>query len=164
MDILFALLGEHGVLKHQMAALRLAAPGFTDEQLRAAALVLAEAVETHAAIEDELLFTALDGCAALPAGPLAAMREEHRRIEELLSRVLAPPGARAPSGAGAPESRERSLLRLLETLLHHFAHEEHVLFPLAGRGLGAESREALGARWAQRRSVEIGAIATVPVL
>jgi hemerythrin-like domain-containing protein len=150
MNIVDALLGEHGVLKHQIEALRLAAPQLSDIQLRAAVFHLAEAVESHAAIEDELLFTPLDEGDRVPAGPVAAMRHEHRTIEDLASQLLHPA---ATSGPAAPPLRV--VLRLLDTLLHHFAHEEHVLFPMARTVVDRETLEELGRRWAGRRAVEL---------
>lgn len=153
MNLLHALLGEHGPLRHQLDALRLAAPRLADGELRAAVLVTAEAVESHARLEDELLFDALAASGAMPPGPVEAMRAEHEAIVALLGQLLAP--ADTP---GRPDP-QRTVLRLVETVRHHFAHEEHVLFPLAAQHLGAARLEALGAEWAERRAVEIGPLA-----
>ena len=51
------------------------------------------------------------------------------------------------------------MLRLIETVRHHFGHEEHALFPIASRILAPARLEELGSRWAERRGVEIGALA-----
>ena len=153
MNIVAALLGEHGILIHQLQALRLRAPALADTQLEAAAFALAEAIQSHAALEDELLFDPLEASGAMPPGPVAAMRHEHRTIETLLGRLL------DRSGNGpTPESPQRTLLRLADTLSHHFAHEEHVLFPLASRALDASALDELGARWSVRRGVEIAGV------
>ena len=152
MNILHALLGEHGPLRHQLEALKLAAPRLGDAELRAAVLVTAEAVESHARIEDELLFDALAASGQMPAGPVEAMRAEHAQIVTLLGQLLAP--ADTP---GRPDP-QRTVLRLVETVRHHFAHEENVLFPLAGRSLDAARLAALGAEWAARRGVGLGAL------
>ena len=147
MNLVHALLGEHGTLKHQIGALRLAAPGYTPEQLRAAALALGDAIESHAEIEDELLLDPMARDESVPRGPVDAMRAEHERIAALLDRVVLPEGA---PGAGDPR---RALDQLAETVLHHFAHEENVLFPIAVGRLDAAALEELGARWAERRRV-----------
>ena len=151
MNILHALLGEHGPLRHQLSALRKAAPQLDDGQLRAAALSLAEAIETHAQLEDELLFVPLAASAAMPAGPVEAMRAEHQEIEALLGHLMALSG---PAKAADPQ---RILLRLVETVRQHFSHEENVLFPLAASVLSGERLAELAVEWAKRREVVIRA-------
>ena len=128
LNILCALLGEHGALLHQLEVLRLTAPKYSEEKLGAATFALAEAIENHAGLEDELLFEALVG------------------------QILAPAGE-----AGRPDP-QRTVLRLVETVRHHFGHEEHALFPMASQILTSAQLEELGSRWAQRRGVEIGAL------
>ncbi len=149
MNLLDALLGEHGPLRHQIDALKLAAPNLGAAELRAAALALAEGIESHATLEDELLFEPLLASGRVPAGPVEAMLQEHRQIEALLGDLLAPA---AEAGRGDPQ---RTVLRLVETVRHHFDHEENVLFPLAAGALTAETLAAAGERWAERRSVEL---------
>ena len=156
MNIVAALLGEHGILMHPLQALRLRAPALADSQLEAAAFALGEAIQSHAALEDELLFDPLEASGAMPPGPVAAMRHEHRTIEALLGRLLDRGGSQP-----TPDSPQRTLLRLAETLSHHFAHEEHVLFPLAARTLDANALDELGARWSVRRSVEIAGVPSI---
>ena len=68
--------------------------------------------------------------------------------------VVLPEGA---PGAGAPR---RALDRLAETVIHHFAHEENVLFPIAEQRLDASALAALGTRWAECRRVVLRAPAT----
>ncbi|HLF57123.1 MAG TPA: hemerythrin domain-containing protein [Thermoanaerobaculia bacterium] len=149
MNLLFALLGEHGPLHRQLEVLRLTAPRYSDSELRAATFALAEAIESHAALEDELLFAPLAASGAMPPGPVEAMRAEHRQIETLLGQLLAPAGE-----PGRPDP-QRTALRLVETVRHHFAHEENVLFPLAAGTLEPARLEALGALWAERRGVDL---------
>ncbi|MEZ5314205.1 MAG: hemerythrin domain-containing protein [Thermoanaerobaculia bacterium] len=149
MDILAALRGEHGPLRHMLEVLRLAAPRFTPAELRVAALLTAEAIESHAGLEDELLFRALVDSGRLPPGPVETMRAEHSRIESLLGQLLAPEDT-----PGRPAS-DRTLALLVETVHHHFAHEEQVLFRMADEFLPAEILESLADRWAERRSVTL---------
>jgi len=151
MNILQALLGEHGPLRHQLAALRLNAPTLDDERLRAATLGLAEAIESHAELEDQLLFEPLIASKRMPAGPVAAMRAEHREIEVLLGHILAP-----ASTPGRPDP-QRTAARLVEIVRHHFDHEEHVLFPLAAKALDPSRLDQLAEIWAERRGITLAA-------
>jgi hemerythrin-like domain-containing protein len=149
MNILPLLLGEHGPLRHLLRTLELAAPRMGDDELRAATFAIADAVESHAHLEDELLFDPLVASGRMPPGPVDAMRAEHRQIETLLGQILAPAGTE-----GRPDP-QRNVLRLAETVRHHFDHEENVLFPLATGALDAARLDALGALWAERRRVEV---------
>ena len=151
MNIVFALLGEHGILKHEIAALRRDAPGLTGVELRAAARAFAAAAESHAHLEDELLFGPLESSGRMPRGPVPAMRAEHDEIEKLLARLLDP-----AAGDREVEVLRRTLTRLLSVLEDHFAHEENVLFVLASRILDPSALERLGDGWAERRAVRVG--------
>lgn len=148
MNLLPLLLGEHGPLRHLVRTLELAAPRMGDDELRAATLEVADAIESHAHLEDELLFDPLAASGRLPPGPVEAMRAEHRQIESYLGQILAP-----ASTPGRPDP-QRTVLRLAETVRHHFDHEENVLFPIAAGALDAARLDALGASWAERRKVE----------
>jgi hemerythrin-like domain-containing protein len=149
MNILHAMLGEHGPIRHQLDALRLAAPRLSDDELRVATLGLAEAIESHAHLEDELVFEPLARSGRMPMGPVEAMRAEHDEIERLLGQILAP--AAAPGGADA----QRTAARMIEIVRHHFGHEENVLFPLAATVLDEQRLSDLGAEWAARRGIEL---------
>ncbi len=149
MNILHALLGEHGPIRHQLDALRLAAPRMSDIELRAATLGLAEAVESHAHLEDELLFEPLAKSGRMPMGPVEAMRAEHDEIERLLGQILAPVDT-----PGRPDP-QRTTARMIEIVRHHFSHEENVLFPLAAKMLDEQRLSDLAAEWAARRGVEM---------
>ena len=65
------------------AALLAALPGYR----LTAQLNVAAALATHAGLEDELLFTALDQRGDAPGGPMAVMRMEHAEIEDSLASV-----------------------------------------------------------------------------
>lgn len=149
MNLVDALLGEHGILLHQLEVLRLTAPQQSEERLSAAVFALAEAIESHAHLEDELLFDDLLASDRMPSGPVEAMRAEHEQIVSLLGQLLAP-----PDEPGRPEP-QRTVLRLVETVRHHFEHEERALFPMAVQFLPSLRLEELGARWAEKRGVEI---------
>lgn len=134
-----------------LEVLRLAAPRFSPAELRVAALLTAEAIESHAGLEDELLFRAMVDSGRIPAGPVETMRAEHSRIESLLGQLLAPEETpdRPPT--------DRIVTLLVETVRHHFAHEEQVLFPMAGELLPADTLATLACQWAERRGVGLPA-------
>lgn len=149
MDILQALLGEHGLFYAQFAFLETALTATEDvATLHQLGAMLDAALRTHAALENELLFTRLEERAG-PIPPVVVMRMEHDQIERNLDLLLQTPEAAAA----------RSLL--LETIAlarEHFAKEERVLFPMAANFLPPEEREALGEAWAVRRQVTLGGI------
>jgi hemerythrin-like domain-containing protein len=152
MNVIHALLGEHGALKHEIDTMRREAKHLAGRELSAALRGLAGAVESHARLEDELLFVPLEATGRMPAGPIATMRAEHDSIESLFGRLL------DPSLVGrSPDEDRRMATRLAESLLEHFAHEENVLFVLAARMLDVPALERLGDVWAQRRAVRVGA-------
>jgi iron-sulfur cluster repair protein YtfE (RIC family) len=82
------------------------------------------------------------GAGGAPAGPLAAMRDEHEDIEGTLARV---------SEVGAPGEAADLLLHLVEVARAHFLKEEQVLFPMAEETLAEATLLELGERWAERR-------------
>jgi hemerythrin-like domain-containing protein len=155
MNVVDALTGEHGVLRKQVEALAAAAPAASDEALRAFATALVETLESHAELEDRLLFDDLAASGRIPPGPVEAMREEHEQIVAYLAQLTAPAGV-----PGGPEPR-RTVLRLAEAVRQHFAHEEHALFPMACQALPAQRLEELGALWAEARGVALRAHAGV---
>jgi hemerythrin-like domain-containing protein len=149
MNLLHALLGEHGPIRHQLDALRLAAPRLSDAELRIATLGLAEAIESHAHLEDALLFEPLARSGRMPMGPVEAMRSEHEEIERLLGEILAP-----AETAGRADAQSTAA-RMIEIVRHHFSHEEQVLFPLAETVLDPQRLSDLAAEWAARRGVAV---------
>ncbi|MCE7937282.1 hypothetical protein DCC79_01390 [bacterium] len=137
-----ALLGEHGALYAQFDHLERLAAEATIDDIRAYAGVLAAAVATHARLEDDLLFAALEPELG-PAGPLLQMRREHDEIEAGLECLV----HTADPAAG---NALRDVIRLARA---HFAKEEGVLFPMAAGLLAHTTLERLGAEWAVRRGV-----------
>lgn len=101
---------------------------------------------SHAHLEDELLFTALDAQMG-PMGPVAVMRMEHDQIEALLEQVLA---------AQELAAAQRLMQQTLQLARIHFAKEEQVLFPMAQQVLDERTLTQLAGQWAQRRGVPIG--------
>lgn len=136
-----ALLGEHGVIYPQLARLT-DAPFDSAETARARADQLAAGLATHAQIEDELLFVALEGVLGPDGGPLPVMRAEHEEVEATLQRL---------TEAADVRDAEALAARLATVAREHFAKEESVLFPMAEQLLGEETLRELGEQWAARR-------------
>jgi len=149
MKITDALLGEHGVFYAQFGHLEESVPECESlELVRGYTAMLTAALESHACMEDHLLFTALESHPGLASGPLPVMRQEHELIESQLARV--------PETDDLDEARD-SLLGALRIAREHFAKEERVLFPAAMQILGDERLEELGQQWAGKRQVEVTA-------
>ncbi len=146
MKLTDALRGEHGVFYAQFDYLEQAVPAVEDLAiLKIQAAMLASALATHAQLEEELLFQALDPDASA-MGPLTVMRAEHEQIEQALAQI---PGLMDLAEA------QRQLLRVVEIARQHFPKEEQILFNLAPESLGDEMLRDLGAKWAERRGVMI---------
>jgi len=103
---------------------------------------LAAGLATHARIEDDLLFVALEGPLGPNGGPLAVMREEHAEVEGTLERLTRVDDVQE---ADALASHLASVAR------EHFAKEEQVLFPMAEQLLGEQVLRDLGEQWAAQR-------------
>jgi iron-sulfur cluster repair protein YtfE (RIC family) len=147
MQILEALLGEHGTFYAQLEHLEQVVPRATIlAQVQSPVAMFTAALATHARMEDELLFTTLEPYLGVQMGPLAVMRMEHDQIDNILARV-----AEARDLAQA-----RSLvLQVMQVARDHFAKEEQVLFPMAKRALDGNTLTQLGGKWAERRNVAI---------
>jgi uncharacterized protein (DUF2249 family) len=94
----------------------------------------------HIGFEEAILFPAFEqGTGLSPdAGPTAVMRQEHRRIEELIDAI-----ASAFAGAGSPQPLRTELHRVLG---EHNMKEEQILYPMTDNCLSAADRDALMAR------------------
>ncbi|GIX49387.1 MAG: hypothetical protein KatS3mg131_3598 [Candidatus Tectimicrobiota bacterium] len=143
MKLTDALRGEHGVFYAQFAHLQeqAAAPAQVREQVA----LLAAALQTHARLEEELLFAALEPHLG-PMGPLAVMRMEHDEIDTGLAALQQVEEAKAA---------RQQLERLLQLAREHFTKEEHVLFALAEQYLDGKALTRLGEQWAARRGVHL---------
>lgn len=147
MKVTDALLGEHAIFYAQFDYLEKNIPAAQDLTLvKSQGAMLTAALATHAHMEDELLFVALEAHMDPQFGPLAVMRMEHNEIEGSLVRL----------------QEVQNLVEAKNLLLHaiqiaraHFAKEEQVLFPMAGQMLEAKNLVQLGKQWAELRKVMI---------
>lgn len=146
MKITEALLGEHGVFYSQFDHLEQAVPAAeTLAQVKSQAALLHAAIETHAHMEDELLFATLDPHLG-ETGPLAVMRMEHDDIEGTLARL-----AEVQDLAEAQSLVQHAI----QVAREHFAKEERVLFPMAEQILEPDALVQLGRKWAARRRATV---------
>lgn len=146
MKITDAFLAEHAMLYAQFDYLQQATPAAANlAVVHSQAATMTATLASHAHLEDELLFTALDAQMG-PMGPVAVMRMEHDQIEALLEQVLA-----AQDLAAA----QRLMQQTLQLARIHFAKEEQVLFPMAQQVLDERTLTQLAGQWAQRRGVPV---------
>lgn len=142
-----ALLGEHAIFYLLFHDLEQALPAFDSVAvLQNRAAPLAFALEAHARLEDELLFSALEPHLGAQAGPLAVMRMEHDQIVALLERIQS-----------VSELAQGRVLALQTIAISraHFHKEEQVLFQMARRLLSKDDLSSLGLQWATRRGLDV---------
>jgi len=142
MNLTHALLGEHAVLYTLFDRSESAAGTWDLAACQEWGRLLEAALESHAGLEDRLLFVALEPGLGTQGGPLAVMRMEHELIGTAIHRLAV--------ATDAAEAR-RLLGEITATARSHFAKEENVLFPMAERFLGADRLDELGAEWAAAR-------------
>ena len=146
MQITQALLGEHGVLYALFEHFEAGAPGMeTLAEVQRAGATLAATLGSHARIENENLFPALEPLLG-PGGPLPVMREEHDEIEAALEDVV---------NATSHDAALGQLRYTIQIARDHFAKEEQVLFDMAQQMLAAGELDRLGALWAETRKVAV---------
>lgn len=141
-----ALLGEHAVLYTLFDQIE--AVAVTDANLawiQQATVVLGAVVQSHAKLEEELLFPALEPHLG-SEGPLAVMRAEHEEFKRTLRQI---------ADMSDIEDGTDCLARALALVRDHFQKEEEVLFSLARQMLDDETQLRLGAAWAEARGVTI---------
>jgi hemerythrin-like domain-containing protein len=141
-----ALLGEHGVLYalfDQIEAATAAAANLA--QIQQATAVLSVVLLSHANLEEELLFPALEPHMGTN-GPLAVMRAEHDEIEHALRQI--------EEAQDLDDAADR-VARALSIVRDHFQKEEEVLFSMARQTLDEETQIRLGKAWAAARRVTI---------
>lgn len=148
MKLTDALIGEHGAFYSLFDEIEEIA---TREEAIAVILgataVLGAMVDAHAALEDDLLFVALEPHLGADAGPLAVMRSEHDEMIRLLERI---------EDAADVDEAARLVEEALKAARSHFLKEEQVLFPLAEQLLGEETLTRLGKDWAAARRMTLG--------
>ncbi len=110
--------------------------------------MLASALESHAALEEDLLFKELEPHLGLGSGPLGVMLADHEQIEVILARLA----------LASAEEIEPLATQLIAMTREHFDKEERVLFGLAEEHLSAELLEKLGTQWPQSRTVHIRSV------
>ena len=147
MKLTDALIGEHSAFYTLFDAIEEIATRESAMAIILGATAILEAmVDSHATLEDELLFTALEPHLGKHDGPLAIMRAEHEEMKRLLWQI-----------EDAVDADEAILLveEALSAARRHFQKEEQVLFPMARRLLGDEELTRLGSAWAEARRVTI---------
>ncbi|MEO8503421.1 MAG: hemerythrin domain-containing protein [Acidobacteriota bacterium] len=140
MKLTDALTAEHAVLRRLLDYADHRVEHWTLAELRAAGATIAGALLSHAAVEDDLLFSALAPQFG-EQGPVAVMREEHEQIDQAFASLEQAPDA---------EQGRRALRRVTQLSRVHFAKEEAVLFHLAEHLLPVADLERLGKAWALR--------------
>ena len=145
MKIIDALLGEHGAFNALFNAIeKLADTGGDLAQIESAMAVLAAEVSSHAGLEEELLFPALEPHLANDE-LIVEMRAEHDEIEAGLERI---------EDARDIQEAVDAIRETLGIARRHFQKEERVLYPLAQQLLDDETLTRLGEVWAATRRVK----------
>ncbi len=142
MKLTEALVRDHETFYQHFEALEqiLRTPDTFDD-LDAQLWQLDTSLQTHALLEDELLFAALEPYLG-EMGPLAVMRMEHTEIENSLAQL---------QSASEGQAQAELVSHLIATARAHFAKEEQILFPMADQVLTEDVLENLGAQFEQRR-------------
>jgi hemerythrin-like domain-containing protein len=144
MTIAAALLGEHALLYVQFDYLEQALlDRMTLSQVHCQAGMLRASLESHAHLEDELLFAPLEPHLG-EVNPLAMMRGEHCGIERALATL--------PQIVDLSRARA-GLLFVIEVARQHCAREEQAVYSLASQLLGGEESNRLCEQWAMRRGI-----------
>ena len=147
MNLIDALLGEHGAFNALFDAIeKMAESGGEMAQIESATTILAVELESHATLEEELLFPVLEPHLASD-DLIAELQAEHRAIQDGLERLQ-----NAQDIREAVEAMDQTLV----AIRGHFRREEEVLYPLARRVLDDETQSHLGEAWAAARAVKIG--------
>lgn len=143
MKITDAFLGEHAVFYAQFDECETLLDLGSLEVLKEAAALIASALESHAQLEDRLLFGRLAAQSDDP-GIFQLMEEEHVLIAGFLHAIAAARNA----------DRASELLgEMIAAARAHFHKEESVAFPRAEHALGIEHLQRLGMEWAVARGV-----------
>lgn len=144
MKITDAFIAEHAVLYAQLDHLEDAIPAArTAGEIKAMAGLMEAALRSHAHLEDELLFNALQvGLEQL--GKLEKVQHEHDAICHGLEQVRA---------ARTRQEAQRRLLNVVRLTRKEFDLEDRILFRLADEQMNGETLQKLGRAWARQRAV-----------
>ena len=146
MKITDAFLGEHAVFYAQFQECESMLDRSSLENLKHAAAVLGSALESHAQLEDSLLFVPLASVGDGEEGIFQLMENEHTAIANFLGAIAAARDAGHASELFA---------ELIAAARAHFEKEEEVAFPRAEQLLGAPELKRLAYAWAEARGVAI---------
>jgi hemerythrin-like domain-containing protein len=146
MNLLDALRGEHAVIRVLLAAVSRQTHERPAADLQPSFALLEEALASHAAIEDALLFDRLLTTHRGIASALESMSEDHKSIRQQIAEL-----SRSPNDLFRTRYQ-----RFAEQVGEHFALEERILFPLAADLVSEEELLQLGEEWARRRGLELG--------
>ncbi len=146
MKITDALRGEHAVLYVLLEDVRETISDSDNiDVVKKSISTLDRALLSHAEIENNILFPALDPHIG-QMGPLEMMRSEHQGIDELLE------ASRSEQDVAVLKSLAKQLVDLA---YGHFQKEEMALFAMAEQFLSEDELSALGDQWAAKRNVEV---------
>lgn len=146
MDIVEALLGEHGVFYAQFDEVERLLPGArAATDVHALARVVGGALIAHAHIENRTLFERLKHAIG-EDGPIGVMYAEHEAIDHSLQT------AQGTSDLG---HARHALSGAIGTARDHFAKEEHIVFPLARQVVDRKELEEMAFRWSDERGVRL---------
>jgi hemerythrin-like domain-containing protein len=146
MKITDALYGEHGMfypIFDYFESVMQSGPELSD--FKAMTSVLGKMVVTHAGIEEEILFPALDKHLG-EAGPLSVMRREHTEIDAYLDSALS---------ADTSEEAVGHVRNMIGLMREHFAKEERVLFVITQKVLDEKEQEDIAEKWSELRGVGV---------
>ena len=145
MNILDTLRVEHGLFYFLFDWIRnQAVANPSTYKVNGSCIMVGRAIESHAKLEEELLFSALEPRLGR-IGPSSCIihRDEHRKIVQLFS-----------DGAYHSNATVGGLLEAVDFARHHFRQEEAFLFPMAARLLSQSHMERLGRCWVESRGLE----------
>jgi hypothetical protein len=146
MNILDTLKVEHGLFYFLFDWIRnQAVANPVTYKVNGSCIMVGRAIESHAKLEEELLFSALEPRLGR-IGPSSCIihRDEHKKIAQLFA-----------DGAYHSSATVGGLLEAVDFARHHFRQEEAFLFPMAARLLSQSHMERLGRCWVESRGLEV---------
>ncbi len=147
MKLIDVLLGEHAVFNALLDEVEEMA-SFAGEvaQIESAMTVLTTEIKSHAALEEKLLYPALEPYVETDE-LFAEMRADHEQIRSGLERI---------ENAWDLDEALDAVRQALDITRKHFKNEEEKLYALAEEVLDDETLTRLGEAWAKAHSVKRG--------